>query len=57
MIELIKSLQQELQFALDVFEETCDCGTCGPCKRQERMRELITRPLPSILEELAKQAK
>jgi len=55
--ELIQALQEELKFALEVFWESCDCGQCGPCRRQDRMMELAAHPVPSALEHLAEQAE
>lgn len=39
--KLLHTLATEIEHALTVFEETCECGRCGPCKRQSRMRSLI----------------
>ena len=41
--KFLRSLATELEYALTVFQETCSCGLCGPCKRQQRMKSLITR--------------
>ena len=40
---LLLLLKAELQYAVEVFDETCDCGRCGPCKRKPRMRAIVTQ--------------
>lgn len=41
--KLLRTLATELENALTTFEGACECGICGPCKRQPRMRSLIKR--------------
>lgn len=39
--KLVSRLAVEVAYAAQVFAETCDCGTCGPCKRHKRMVKLV----------------
>lgn len=41
--KLLKTLATEMEYALTVYEEACQCKTCGPCRRQRRIRGLITQ--------------
>jgi len=41
LISLAPSLLEYLVYALEVFDETCDCGVCNPCKKKEHFRLLI----------------
>lgn len=36
-------LLEELEYALEVFDETCDCGECGPCQRKDGFRAIIAK--------------
>jgi hypothetical protein len=40
---LIRAMRKELGNALDVFRDACDCGECGPCRRQRVMVKLMNQ--------------
>jgi len=41
--KLLKTLASELDYALSVFQDTCQCKNCGSCQRQTRIKALITQ--------------
>lgn len=38
---LVRRLRDAVQYANDVFAETCDCGTCGPCRKRRHFAKLF----------------
>ena len=44
---LFAEMRNELSYAIAVFEESCDCGECGPCERLIGMKELLEKSLTS----------
>ncbi len=33
-VSILRMLRVELQYALEAFQDQCQCKNCGPCKRQ-----------------------
>jgi len=40
---LLKEARARLRYALLVFENSCDCGHCGPCRYQVELRRTLRK--------------
>ena len=40
-LQTVKLLLIEVVYAIDVFNEACDCGMCRPCTRISLMRKAV----------------
>lgn len=40
---VLSAVRNELNYALEVFYENCQCGKCSPCERQKKMKSVLKR--------------
>jgi len=45
---LLEELTEIVEYAASVFNDTCDCGECGPCKMLERMSKVLPTVEPTV---------
>ena len=41
ILSLIRRLRNGTAYAIDLIDENCDCGWCGPCKKRRRLNALL----------------
>ena len=42
-VKLLEDIHADFTFALRTFADTCDCGSCRPCRYQRRLNATVLK--------------